>query len=186
MSELTNIHAILQKASDTFSPINVKPRDADLQHLNKSLVVCTLSVTLTGTTAGCASGVVLPEAVYQTNHGGAFNFMRDTRPEYDPDSKRTSKDDHLSKMQGMEHSWASGTANQSRICAVEVSAQNLILANVKSTWVQELSVPRTFYTSVPVGTILDHLEKDGSGLDRPAGVELILGLNTLWEADPHV
>ena len=70
----------------------------------------------------------------------------------------------------MEHSWAAGTANQSRIRAVEVGARNLILANVESTWVQELSVPGMFYTGVPVRTILNHLEKDGSGLDRPAGV----------------
>ena len=60
--------------------------------------MCTLSVTLTGTTSGCASGVVLPEALYQTNHGGAFNFMRDARPDYDPDIKRLSKDDRLYKM----------------------------------------------------------------------------------------
>ena len=57
---------------------------------------------------------------------------------------------------------------------------NLILANVESTWVQELSVPGTFYTGVPVRTILDHLEKDSSSLDRPVGVELILSLHKLW------
>ena len=83
----------------------------------------------------------------------------------------------------MEHSWAVGTSNQSRIRPVEVGTRNLILANVKSTWVQELSVPGTFYNGVPVRTILGHLEKDGSGLDRSAGVELILGLHKLWEAD---
>ena len=64
MFELTDINAIFQKASNTFDPIMAKPRDADLQRLNETLVVCTLSATLTGTTAGCASGVVLPEAVY--------------------------------------------------------------------------------------------------------------------------
>ena len=68
MSELTNINTIFQKASDTFGPNTAKPRDANLQRLNKMLVVCTLSVTLTGTTAGCASGMVLPKAVYQTNN----------------------------------------------------------------------------------------------------------------------
>ena len=47
-------------------------------------------------------------------------------------------------------------------------------------WVQDLSVPGKFYTGVPVRTILDHLEKDGSGLDRPAGVEIILGLHKMW------
>ena len=80
----------------------------------------------------------------------------------------------------MEHSWAARTANQSRIHAVKVGAQNLILANVELAWVQELSVPGMFYTGVPVRTILDHLKKDGSGLDRTAGVELILGLHKLW------
>ena len=43
--------------------------------------MCILSVTLTGMTDVCASGVVLPNAVYRTNHGGAFDFMRDTRPD---------------------------------------------------------------------------------------------------------
>ena len=86
----------------------------------------------------------------------------------------------------MEHRWAAGTSNQSRIRAVEVGARNLILANIESTWVQELSVPGTFYTGVPVREILEHLEKDGSSLDRPAGVELIPGLHKLWEADLRV
>ena len=89
-------------------------------------------------------------------------------------------------MRGMEHSWAAGKANQSRIRAVEVGAQNLILANVESTWVQELSVPGMFYAGVRVQTVLDHLEKDGSGLNQPAGVELILGLHKMWEANPRV
>ena len=86
----------------------------------------------------------------------------------------------------MEHSWASVTANQILIRAVEVGARNLILANVELTWVQELSVPRTFYTSVRVRTILDHLEKNGSGLDLPAEVQLVLSLHKLWEANPCV
>ena len=98
MSYLTDIHAIFQKASDTFGPITANPRDAELQRLNKTLVVFTLIVILTGTTAGCASGVVLPEAVYQTNHGGAFDFMRNARPNYDPDIERLLKDDRLYKM----------------------------------------------------------------------------------------
>ena len=111
MSKLTDINAIFQKASDTFGPITAKTRNTDLQRLNNTLVVGTLSVTLTGTTAGCASGVVLLEAVYQTNHGGAFDFIRDARPDYDSDIERLSKDDRLSKMWEMEHSWAAGTAN---------------------------------------------------------------------------
>ena len=53
-------------------------------------------------------------------------------------------------------------------------------------WVKELSVPSTFYTSVTVRAILDHLKEDVTGLDRPAGVELILGLYKLWEADPRI
>ena len=70
----------------------------------------------------------------------------------------------------MEHNWSARTSNQSRIHAVKVGARNLILANVELMWFQELSVPGTFYTGVLVITILDYLEKDGSGLDRPAGV----------------
>ena len=89
-------------------------------------------------------------------------------------------------MRRMEHSWAAGTANQIRIRTVEVGAHNLILANVKSTWVQDLSSPGKFYTGVLVRTILEQIDKDGSGLDRPAGVELILGLHKLWETDPRV
>ena len=85
MSELTDITDILQKASDAFGPITGKPHDADLQRLNETLVMCTFSVTLTGTTVGCASGMVLPDAVYQMNHVGAFDFMRDARPDYNPD-----------------------------------------------------------------------------------------------------
>ena len=186
MSKLTDITTIFQKASDMSGPITEKPRDSELQQLNKTLVVCTLSVTLTGTTSGCTSGMVLPDAVYQTNHGGAFDFMRNARPDYNPDIKRLSKDNRLSKMRGMEDIWSAGTANQIRIRAVEVGSRKLILANVELTWVQELIVPGTFYTGVPVRTILDHLEKDGSGLDRPVGVELALGLHKLWEDEPRV
>ena len=163
MSKLTDIHAHPRHVPE--GEQHAKPRDADLQRLNKTLAVCTLSVTLTRTTAGCASGLVLPEAVYQTNHRGAFNLMLNAHPEYDLEIERLSKDDRLSKMRGMEHRWAVRTANQSRIRVVKVGARNLILANVELTWVQELSVPGTFYTGVPVRTILDHLEKDGSGLD---------------------
>ena len=111
--------------------------------------------------------------------GGAFNFIRNARPDYNLAIERLSKDDCLAKMRRMEHSWAVGTSNQSRIRPVEVGTRNLILANVKSTWVQELSVPGTFYTGVPVRTILDHLGKDGSGLDRPTGVELIIDFHKL-------
>ena len=63
MSKLTDINAIYQKASNTFGPITAEPRDAELQRLNERLVVCTLIVTLTGMTAGCASGVDRPAGV---------------------------------------------------------------------------------------------------------------------------
>ena len=73
-------------------------------------------------------------------------------------------------MSGIKNSWATGTDNQSRIRTIEVGERNLILANLEPTWVKELRVPGTFYTSVAICTILNHLEKDGTGLDWPAGV----------------
>ena len=88
MYELNDITTIFQKASDAFGPITAKPRDANLQGLNETLVMCTLSITPTGTTARCASDVVLPDAVYQTKHGEAFDFMRDAHPDYNLDIKR--------------------------------------------------------------------------------------------------
>ena len=118
--------------------------------------------------------------------GASFDFMRAAHADYDPSIKTLSKEDRLAKLQGMKHSWAAGTANQSRIRSVEVGARNLILTNVELTWIQELSVLGTFYTGVLVRTILGHLKKDGSGLDQPAGVEFILGIHELWEADPRV
>ena len=39
-------------------------------------------------------------------------------------------------MCGLEHIWAAGTDNQSRICAIKVGARNLILANDELTWVK--------------------------------------------------
>ena len=64
--------------------------------------------------------------------------------------------------------------------------RNFILDNVETMWVKELSIPGTFYTSVTVRAILDHLEKDGTGLNRNEGVGLIFSLHRLWEADPRV
>ena len=85
MSELTDITATFQKASNAFIPISSKPNNGNLQWLNKVLVVCCLSVTLTGTDAGSPSGVVLPDSVYKANHGGAsFNLMCAARADYDP------------------------------------------------------------------------------------------------------
>ena len=180
MSELTDITATFQKASDVFSPIGTKPKYGNLQHLKKVLVVCYLSITFTGTANNRLSGVVLPDAVYKVNHRGvSFNFMRDACADYDPVIKNFSKYDRSSMMRGLDLSWALGTAKQSRIRAIKVGARNFILANVEPMWVNEMSVLGTFYTSVMVRAILDHLEKDGTGLNRPTGVELILGLPKL-------
>ena len=181
MSELTDVTATFQKASDAFSPISSNSNYGNLQRLNEVLVVCCLSVTLSGMAAGSPSGVFLTDSVYKANHGGAsFNFMRAARIDYEPAIQNLSKHDRESIMRGLKHSWAAGTANQSHICAIKVGARNLILANIKPMWVKYLSVPGTFYTRVAVQAILDHLEKDGTGLDRPAGMELIISLHKLW------
>ena len=101
-----------------------------------------------------------------------------TRP---PTTTRTSNDFRRTTVSPKREGWSTAgkPGHPTRIASSQ-------WRHVKSTWVQELSVPGTFYTSVLVRTILDHLEKDGSGLDRPAGVELILSLHKLWEADPRV
>ena len=67
-----------------------------------------------------------------------------------------------------------------------MGARKLILVNVDETWYKTLSTPGTFYTSVAVHALLNHLERDGNGLDRPAGVDIILGLHKLRDADPCV
>ena len=109
------------------------------------LVVYCLSVTLTKTSTGSPSGIVLPNSVYKSNHGGAsFKFMRNTCADYDPAIKNISKDDRALMMRGLEHSWAAGTANKIRIRAIKVGACNLILSNVEPTCIKELSVPGTF------------------------------------------
>ena len=151
------------------------------------LVVYCLSVTLTKTSTGSPSGIVLPNSVYKSNHGGAsFKFMRDMCADYDPSIKYISNDDRALMMRGLEHSCAAGTSNQSRIQSIKVGACNLILANVELTWVKELSFSGAFYTSAAFCAVLVHLEKDGTALDLPAGVELVLGLHKLWEANPRV
>ena len=138
VSKLTDITAILQETRDAFSPIGSKPNNGDFQRLNKVFVVCWLSVTLTGTAPSSPSGLVLPDTVYKANHRGAsFNFMRDARADDNPAiKKKLSKDDRVSMIRGLEHSWAAGTANQSLIHAIEVGERNLILANVEPTWVK--------------------------------------------------
>ena len=75
MSELTDITAVFVTANEAFDPITNKPNDADLQRLNEALVVCCLSVSLTGEDAGCPSGVVLSDAIYTTTNTTSFNFM---------------------------------------------------------------------------------------------------------------
>ena len=81
---------------------------------------------------------------------------------------------------------ASGAANQKHIHAVELGARNLILANFESTWVQELCNTFTLFTSIFPCKILDRLSNHAGGLDFTVGVDIILGLNKLWERDPWV
>jgi hypothetical protein len=187
MSDLTDITAVFATASAAFEPIARKPNDADLQRLNEVLVVCCLSVSLTGTDAGCPSGVVLTDTVYKLTHTASFDFMRDARAEYD-DAIAELKDDatRVAKTRVMEHRWTAGTRNQRRIRAIEVGARKLVLDNVDETWYKTLCAAGTFYTGVTVRALLDHLELDGTGLDRPAGVEIFLSLHLTWDADPRV
>ena len=63
MLDLTNITTVFATATVAFNPIDQKPNNANLQLLNKALVVCCLSLVLTGTRAGCPSGVVLSDTV---------------------------------------------------------------------------------------------------------------------------
>ena len=81
MTDLTDITAVFATASAAFKPVVRKPNDANLQRLNEALVVCCLSVTLTGTSTGCPCGVVLSDTVYKLFHTDSFDFMRDTREE---------------------------------------------------------------------------------------------------------
>ena len=46
--------------------------------------------------------------------------------------------------------------------------------------------PHTFFTTVPPRDLFDHLAKFGTGLDRTAGVELILILHKMWDSNPRV
>ena len=106
------------------------------------------------------------------------------RENYDPAIARLGKDNRISKMRGMEHVCKAGTDNKNRIRAVEVGAHNLIIANVKAMWIQELRHPYTFFTAVPPRDLLNDLAKFSTGLDCPAGVELILSLHKIWDSDP--
>ena len=119
MFGLTDITATFQKASDAFNPISSKPNNGDLQSLNEVLVFCCLVITLTRTSAASPSRVVLSIFIYKANDGGAsFNFMCNAHADYDPAIKLLSKDDCVSMMRGLNHNWAAGTANQSRIRAI--------------------------------------------------------------------
>ena len=121
MFELTGINNTFQKARNAFSPIGPKPNDGDLQRLNEVLVICCPSVTFTRTAAGSPSGIFLPEYVYKENHRGAsFNFMRAACAYYNPSIQNLTKDNRMLMMRGLEHSWAAGMANQSRIRAIEL------------------------------------------------------------------
>ena len=82
-------------------------------------------------------------------------------------------------MCGLEVIWKSETDNQNRICAVEVGARSLIIANVEATWVADLRDSHTFFTKVILRKFLKDLAKYGGGIDRPASVELIPSLHKL-------
>ena len=188
VSALAEIAAAFKLASDKFDPIKSTPNNNDLQRFNEVLVVFCLSINLTGKDAGCASGVVLPDGVYKYHHGGiSFDFMPNARANYEPTiDTLATPDSRASKLHILQHMWATGAANQNRIRAVELGARNLILASVKSTWVQELRNTFTLFASVSPCEVLNHLSDHTGGLDRTSGVEIILGLNRLWESDMRV
>ena len=84
MSDLTDITAVFDTASAASNPITRKPNNVNLQPLDKALVIYCLSLTLTGTSAGCPSGFVLFDTVYKTTHTDSFNFMCTAWAEYNP------------------------------------------------------------------------------------------------------
>ena len=187
MPGLTDITAVFATVSATFKPIARKPHDTNLQRLNEALVVCCLFLTLTDTCAGCPSGVVLSDTVYKLSHTDSFNFMRDAREEYNPDITKLADDStRVAKTRVMEHEWTAETRDQRRIRSIEVGAHKPILDNAKTTWYKTLSAPGTFYTGVTVRAFLDHLELNGTGLDRPTGLDIVLSLHQMWKADPCV
>ena len=188
MSTLTDITSTLKLASNEFELIKLTPNDDDLQCLNKVFVICCLGVTLTGKDPGCASAVVLQGSVYKSHHGDiSFDFMRDARADYEPTiAALTTPCTRTSKLHGLEHVWEAETANQNSIRAMELGVRNLILSNVESTWVQDLRNTFTFFTGVSPCDILDYLSGHAGGLDRTAGMEIILGLKRLLERDLQV
>ena len=113
--------------------------------------------------------------------------MRNARANYEPTiSALTNTDDRTSKLRGLKHAWAAGMANQNRIRAVELGAHNLILANVELNWVQELRITFNLFTGVSPRELLDHLSDNTGGLDLISGVDIILGLNRMWESNLRV
>ena len=51
---------------------------------------------------------------------------------------------------------------------------------------QDALCVRDVFTGVTVRVLLDHLELDGTGLDRPAGVEIFLFFHQRWDANLRV
>ena len=188
MSTLTDITSTLKLASNEFELIKLTPNDDDLQCLNKVFVICCLGVTLTGKDASCASGVVLHDIVYKSHHRGiSFDIMHNAQDDYNPAIAALTTPDALAlKLHRIEHVWATGTANQNCIRAVKLGTHNLIIANVESTWVQELRNTFTFFTGVSPRKLLDHISNHAGVLDRIACVEIILSLKRLWESNPQV
>ena len=84
MSNLTNITTVFATASEASSLIAHKPNKADLQRFNEALVVCCLSVILTGTNAGFPSWIVLTAIIYRTSYSSSFSFMHAAWAEYNP------------------------------------------------------------------------------------------------------
>ena len=170
MSDLTDITVVFVTASAAFEPIARKPNDADLQRLNEALVVCCLSVTLTGTSAGYPSGVILADTVYKLKHTVLFDFIRNARAEYYAVIALLADDvTRVTKTRIMEHKWTAGTRNQRRIRAIKVGARKLVLDNVNETWYKTLCAPGTFYTSVTVRALLDHLGSTAPASPAPPG-----------------
>ena len=86
----------------------------------------------------------------------------------------------------MEHKWTADTRNQCHIHVIEVGERNLIVYKVDETRCKDLSAPVTMYTGVLVRKLLNHLERDCIGLNRPASVDVILNLHKLWDANPRI
>ena len=140
MSTLTDIAAAFKLVSDEFDPIKSTSNNNDIQCINEVLVVCCFGVTPTGKDTGCASGIVLPDGIFNPDHRGiSFNFMHDVQADYNPTiASLTTPNARKSNLCNLKNMWAAGMANQNCIRAVELGVHNLILANIESILVQEL------------------------------------------------